>query len=119
MEEIKELYKKMYECMINKDKVGLNEVLDESFVLRHMTGLKQSKDEYINSILDGTLNYYSAVHENIDVVIKGENAYLVGDSYVEASVFGGGKSHWRLRQSMNAIKKNDKWYMTSSKASVY
>ena len=119
MEEIKELYKKMYKYMINKDKNGLNEILDDLFVLIHMTGLRQSKEGYINSILDGTLNYYSAVHENIDVDIKGEKAHLVGDSYVEASVFGGGKSHWRLRQSMNAIKKNDKWYMTSSKASVY
>ena len=119
MEEIKELYKKMYEYMINKDKVGLNEVLDDSFILRHMTGLRQAKEAYINSILDGTLNYYSAIHENIDVTIKGENAHLVGDSYVEAAVFGGGKSHWRLRQTMDAIKKNDKWYMTSSKASVY
>lgn len=119
MEEIKELYAKMYEYMINKDKNGLDEVLDESFVLRHMTGLRQSKTVYIDSILDGTLNYYSAIHENIDINIKDENAHLVGDSYVEAAVFGGGKSYWRLRQSIDLIKKNNKWYIISSKASVY
>ena len=119
MEEIKELYIRMYEYMINKDKNGLNEILADSFVLKHMTGLRQSKEVYIDSILDGTLNYYSAIHENIDVDIKGEEAHLVGDSYVEAAVFGGGKSHWRLRQIIELIKKNGTWYMTSSKASIY
>jgi hypothetical protein len=119
MEEIKELYKNMYECMINKDEEGLNRILDNSFVLRHMTGLKQSKEVYIKSILDGTLNYYSAIHENIDIDIKDTKAYIIGNSYVEAAVFGGGKSHWRLSQKIKLIKKNNVWFITSSQASIY
>ena len=105
--------------MINKNKEGLESVLDEYFVLTHMTGLKQTKSVYIDSILDGTLNYYSVKHENIKIEIKENEARLIGDSFVEAKVFGGGKSYWRLRQSMNLVKKNEKWFFSSSKASIY
>ena len=119
MEQIRELYIKMYQYMIDKNKDGLEDVLDDSFILTHMTGMKQPKEIYVESILDGTLNYYTVEHENIKIDIKENEAHLVGDSYVEVKVFGGGRSHWRLRQSMNLIKKNEKWYFTSSKASVY
>ena len=119
MEQIKELYIQMYQYMIDKNKTGLEEIFDDSFVLTHMTGMKQSKKIYIDAILDGTLNYYSAKHENIKIEIKENEAHLIGDSFVEAKVFGGGKSYWRLRQSMNLVKKNEKWFFSSSKASIY
>jgi hypothetical protein len=40
----------------------------------------------------GTLNYFSAEHEHTIVEIIGEDAVLIGQSKVEAAVFGGGKS---------------------------
>ena len=88
---IQNCYKEMYSAMIAKDRSALEEVLDDSFVLVHMTGMRQSKDEFINAVLDGTLNYYSAVHENMPVEIKGDTAVIIGQSYVQAAVFGGGK----------------------------
>ena len=41
-ELVKNAYKKMYEGMIAKDEKILDKVLDESFVLVHMTGMRQS-----------------------------------------------------------------------------
>ena len=66
-EKIRTLYNNMYEFMINKDILSLGKMLDEKFVLVHMTGLKQNKKEYLNSIKNGTLNYYSNETENIIV----------------------------------------------------
>ncbi len=62
---IREAYTRMYEGMIAKDEHILREVLDDSFVLVHMTGMRQSKDAFIKAVMDGTLNYYSAEHENM------------------------------------------------------
>ncbi len=76
------------------------------------------KEIYI-TLLDGTLNYYSAIHENIDVKMKEDKSHLIGDSYVEAAVFGGGKAYFRLRQNINLINRNGKWLINSSKASIY
>jgi hypothetical protein len=42
-EVLADRYRKMYDGMISKDMELLDEVLDESFVLIHMTGMRQSK----------------------------------------------------------------------------
>ena len=86
---IQEAYIRMYEGMINKDELLLREVLDDSFVLVHMTGMRQSKQAFIKAVLNGTLNYFSAEHENMPVEISGDTAVLTGQSYVAAAVFGG------------------------------
>ena len=53
--------------MVAKDTVVLNRVHADDFVLTHMTGMHQSKQEYIRAIAGGTLNYYSAEHEQMEI----------------------------------------------------
>ena len=116
---IREAYIRMYEGMITKDEAILRDVLDDSFVLVHMTGMRQSREEFINAILDGTLNYYSAEHEHMPVEINGDTAVLTGQSYVAATVFGGGRSNWRLQQKCSFKKVDGTWKITRSVASTY
>ena len=105
--------------MVNKDKAVLERVHDDSFVLVHMTGMRQPKEDYIRSILDGTLNYYSASHENMQVEINGGSAVLIGKSRVTAAVFGGGKHTWRLQPRFQLVKKNGEWRFALASASTY
>ncbi len=90
-EQITKLYHDMYAAMVAKDEAELERVHDESFVLIHMTGMHQSKHEYIKAIMDGTLNYYSEQTDHLDVDINGDTAILIGRSRVYAAVFGGGR----------------------------
>ena len=113
------LYREMYSAMINKDRAELERIHDDSFVLFHMTGMKQSKNEYISAIMGGTLNYYSAVHDDMEVTVNGDTARLTGKSKVMAAVFGGGKSTWRLQLDFELIRKNGEWYFTFARASAY
>ncbi len=69
-EKIIRLYKEMYSAMIAKDRAELERIHDDSFVLFHMTGMKQSKSEYISAIMSGTLNYYSAAHGDVEIEIR-------------------------------------------------
>ena len=118
-EQIIQLYKEMYTAMINKDRSELERVHDDSFVLVHMTGMRQSKQEYISAIMDGTLNYYSADHEDMQVEIKGGSAVLTGRSKVTAAVFGGGKHTWRLQLRFQLVKNNGEWRFALASASTY
>lgn len=112
-------YKQMYDGMINKDEAVLSEVLDDSFVLVHMTGMRQSKEEFIKAVLNGTLNYLSAEHEYLPAEISGNTAVLTGQSYVAAAVFGGGRNNWHLQQKCSMKKTDGKWRITRSIASTY
>ena len=84
-EQIEACYRQMYRGMVEKDRGLLSEVLDDTFVLIHMTGMRQSKEAFIRAVENGTLNYYSADHQRIDAEIRGDAAELVGQSLVNAA----------------------------------
>ena len=116
---LEEMYAEMYQCMISKDTRRLGAMMDDGFVLVHMTGVRQSKGEYLRSIDDGTLNYFSCDDTQITSEIKGDRALLVGKSHVNSAVYGGGRHTWKLRLDISLAKKNGRWLMTGIKASTF
>ena len=116
---IEALYREMYEAMVRKDTATLNRVHADDFVLTHMTGMHQSKQVYIQSIANGTLNYYSAEHEQMNIKVNGNHATLTGRSRVNAAVFGGGRHTWRLQLSFRLVKHDGRWQFTAASASTY
>lgn len=114
-----ECYNTMYRGMVQKNRALLDRVLNDSFVLLHMTGMRQSKKQYIEAIENGTLNYYSEQTDGVDIAIAGDAARLVGQSRVSAAVFGGGKHTWRLQLTIEAVKRDGQWYFCEAKASTY
>ena len=118
-QQIIALYHQMYKAMVEKDTATLDRIHAPEFVLIHMTGMYQPKQAYICAIADGTLNYYSAEHEQMDVTVYNDRATLHGRSRVSAAVFGGGRHTWKLQLTFQLVKRNGQWLFTQSKASTY
>lgn len=118
-EQIEQLYHDMYVAMTRKDTATLNSLHAEDFVLTHMTGMRQSKKQYVAAIVNGTLNYYHAETEHLDIQVDGNHATMTGHSRVEAAVFGGGRHTWRLQLHFTLRKDSGCWQLTSAKASTY
>lgn len=116
---VQSAYQEMYRAMIAKDIPALSAVLDDSFVLVHMTGMRQPKAAFLKAVANGTLNYSSAEHDSMDVNVNGDTAILIGKSRVHAAVFGGGWHTWRLEQDLTLIRKDDRWLITLAEASTY
>ena len=116
-EQIKELYRTYWNYMIDKNAEGLRDLMAGDYYLRHMTGVRQSVDEFLKGLLNGTFNYYSAEHDEIIVNINGDTATLTGKSRVLAAVYGGGKNSWRIQGDFTLRKENGSWKLISSKAS--
>ena len=116
---IRELYRRYWQYMIDKDADGLRGLMADDYVLMHMTGVRQPKEVFLGGLLDGTFNYYSAEHDSIEVTLGGDTAQMVGKSRVTAAVYGGGKGFWRLRGDFTLRKENGAWKLTSSRASTY
>ena len=116
-----QLYRDLCDASMRKDAGGIAAVLADDYTLAHMTGMRQSKRAYIEAVCDGTLNYYSADHDSIEVRISpdGEHATICGRSRVNAVVFGGDRHTWRLQQDLRAEKRNGAWILTESRASTY
>lgn len=118
-EILKELYIKLCDASITKNLDILEEILSDDYILVHMTGRKQTKQEYIDSVKNGELKYFKSIHENIEIKINGNEAILIGKTKILASPFGFSKSWWNLKQEILFIKKNGKWTIKKSKAESY
>ena len=117
--KIAELYKDYWDYMIEKTIEGLRSLMSSDYCLYHMTGVKQSADEFLQGLDNGTFNYYSAEHDDIIVKVYGDEATMTGKSRVVAAVYGGGKGRWRLQGDFTLRKENRNWKFTSSRASTY
>lgn len=112
-------YEEMYRCMRAKDTALLGKLLDGNFVLVHMTGMRQPKAEYLHSIADGRLNYFSCNDTRLEISVRGDTARMTGRSRVNAAVFGGGRHIWSLQLDIDLVKRNGTWLMTEARAATY
>jgi len=117
--KISELYKDYWDYMIEKNIEGLRSLMSSDYCLYHMTGVRQSADEFLKGLDNGTFNYYSAEHDDIVVSVDGDEATMIGKSRVVAAVYGGGKGRWRLQGDFTLRRENGNWKFTSSRASTY
>ena len=118
-QQVHAVYRSFWRFSIVQDIEHLSVLLDDSFALIHMTGRRQSKEEFLQSVADGSLRYYDEVEESCPVHVDGERATLVGKSLVDASPFGARRSTWRLQQEMDLVKCDGRWLITRSVASMY
>ena len=118
-QQLKNLYAEMWQALLLKDIATLNKIHADEFILTHMTGMNQPKKEYLRCVRDGELNYFSAQVENIFVEVDGMKGKLIGQSKVDAAVFGGSHHTWRLQLSFDVEKRGGKWILTYGKASTY
>ena len=118
-EQIAELYRAYWQYMISKDIAGMDRIMAEDYELRHMTGLRQNKQDFFRSVKNGELNYYSAEHDEIIVKVSGDTAAMTGRSRVTAAVYGGSRHTWRLQGDFTLRKEEGRWKLTVSRASTY
>lgn len=118
-ERIRELYRKYWQYMIEKNADGLRSLMTDDYTLLHMTGVKQSAETFLKGLLDGTFHYFAAEHDSIEVTVAGDQASMIGRSRVLAAVYGGGKHNWRLRGDFTLRKEDGRWRLRSSRASTY
>ena len=118
-ELIRALYRRYWQYMLDRDAEGLRSLMSGDYVLTHMTGLRQSREEFLLGLQDGTFRYYEARHDSIQVTVRGDEAVMIGKSRVLAAVYGGGRHSWRLRGDFTLRKENGAWRLTGSNASTY
>lgn len=119
-EVIVQLYRDENTAMVEKNLNHLNDILDPSMNLTHMTGYVQPKLEWIDQIQNEEMQYLSSKEDNIkDIEIDGSKASLVGQNRVQAKIWGSGVNTWPLQMKMYYEKKNDKWIIVKQVASTY
>ena len=111
-EEVLERFKEFQLAMIEKNFDALDEILDDDYTLTHMSGKTQTKQEYIDEIMDGTLNYYKSTIDCPQIkIIEETKAIFNADVTLDAKVYGI-KGTWTLHSQQTMEKVNNKWYIS-------
>ena len=107
--EVLDCFVEYQQALIDKNDVRLKELMDEDYVLTHMSGKKQTKVEFIEEVMDGTLNYFkSEIHDPNILFDDDENATLISDVTLSARVYGV-ESKWTINTVMDFKKINGRW----------
>lgn len=81
-------YKEMEQAMIDKDIDTLDEIIKDGTIFRHMSGVVQTKAEYLADIENGSLDYQSYTIENEQVTIDANKAIMHAQVTLTANAYG-------------------------------
>lgn len=103
--EVYAAYVAINNAMIKKDRTAMELYFDKNLTFTHMSGKKQTREEFIGEIMDGTLNYFKVDTKDYSISMDGNTAHMKVTHTLTAKVYGISGS-WTL-SGENTYKKRD------------
>lgn len=102
-------YRAVQQAMIDKDRATLERYYSEDQIFTHMTGKRQTREEFISDIENGELNYYTCTISNVTVTIDGNNATLSCTAILDAKPYNYGRNDWTFHPTVRFTRINNEW----------
>lgn len=107
-------------AMTAGDTRALGAMLDEHFVLTHLTGYRQPKAEWLAQMREGRFIYHSMTSTRVSVEWDNARLRLTGDTQTDSTVSGmrrpGG---WRLRMTQDYERRDGHWIALNCETSIW
>ena len=103
--EVYSAYEAINKAMIKKDRAAMERYFDKKLIFTHMSGKKQTREEFIGEIMDGTLNYFKVDTKDYSISVDGDTAHMKVTHTLTAKVYGISGS-WTM-SGENTYKKRD------------
>ena len=109
-EELSVLYQAARYCqaMTDKDIDTMREIVSEDMIFVHMSGLRQTREEYFADVADGSLTYYAIGMENPVVAVDGDLATVTYTSVLTANAYGA-QGTFRMKGTHYYQRINGEW----------
>ncbi len=105
-------FEAMQQAMIDKDIEKMTALVAPDKTFTHMSGRRQTKEQYFGEIRNGILNYYRYQIRNLNIEVNGERAVLKADVALTARVYGMSGT-WTVPVRTNYRKESGKWIQCS------
>ena len=109
-EELSVLYTQARYCqaMTDADIDTLREIVSEDMTFTHMSGMKQTREEYFADVADGSLTYFAIGMENPVVEVDGDMAMVTYTAALTANAYGA-RGTFRMRCGHRYEKRDGVW----------
>lgn len=104
--------------MIERDTEGMRAILADSMYLKHITGYRQPREEWLEEVRSESMKYYSAKEEYARTLLLDEATVQVSMAHQLDARIWGSRRVWPLKQVMTLAKRGDRWIIISSEASM-
>lgn len=107
-QSVYESYVVINTAMIKKDRDALERYFDKNLTFTHMSGKKQTREEFIGEIMDGTLNYFKIKTKDYKIQVDGDTARMKVAHTLTAKVYGMSGS-WTMSGENTYQKRDGIW----------
>lgn len=115
---VAETVRKQVKGMIDGDLDLLKEVISPDAVFYHITGAKQSRDEWLRQIKLGRMHYFGSREILMQATVNGDEARVINRNQLDARIYGF-RNTWPLESRAKLRKIDGKWQIVESRASMF
>ena len=109
-EELSVLYQAARYCqaMTDKDIDTMREIVSEDMAFVHMSGMRQTREEYFADVADGSLTYYTIGMADPVIEMDGDHAVVTYTAILNANAYGA-RGTFRMKGSHHYENRNGAW----------
>ena len=95
--------------MVDADTGKLGRMLADDIILRHITGQTQTKQEWLDEVSGGSMDYHKIERRDVNIkFINSETADISFTSIITATIWGSSGT-WTLHNTMRLARINGRW----------
>ena len=107
--EIEQFLDDWNDAMIAADTVRLGAMMDDGIILRHITGMTQTKHEWLEEVASGSMKYHKIEKRDVVVTSNSDGSASVSFTSVITATIWGSYGTWTLSGTMRLVKRNGRW----------
>ncbi len=107
--EIEQFLDDWNDAMIAADTVRLGAMMDDGIILRHITGMTQTKRKWLEEVACGSMKYLKIEKRDVVVTSNSDCSASVSFTSVITATIWGGYGTWTLNGTMRLVKRNGCW----------
>ena len=96
-------------AMIAADTARLGSMMDDDIILRHITGMTQTKREWLEEVASGSMKYHKIEKRDVVVTSNDNGSASVSFTSVITATIWGSYGTWTLSGTMRLVKRSGRW----------
>lgn len=96
-------------AMIAADTMRLGAMMDDDIILRHITGMTQTKREWLEEVASGSMKYHKIEKRDVVVTSNSDGSASVSFTSVITATILGSYGTWTLSGTMRLVKRSGRW----------
>ncbi|GEO69307.1 nuclear transport factor 2 family protein [Levilactobacillus acidifarinae] len=117
-QQITQVIHQQTQALITGDRDQLTRLIAPDAQFTHITGARQSRDDWLQQIKRGRMAYLASQEEELTVTRTGTTAQVVSRQQLTARIYGFQQT-WPLESHTTLAKRHGQWLITASSAKLY